>query len=254
MARVLVWDLPTRLFHWAFAGGFIAAAVIALGLGDDSPIFPYHSIIGLTIALLIVLRIFWGLIGSRYARFGSFLFAPSEVLAYTRGVLSRRGPKHTGHNPGSSYAIFAMLAIMTGLAITGIMMARGNESVEELHEILAYSMLAVVGVHIMGVIVHTVQHRENITASMIHGRKNTEGTDAGIRSAHPILAVAMVVLTGAWVTGLVSNYDANSQTTKLPLLGVSLTLGEGEGGESDETDHGPELRPGAREDYDEDDD
>jgi len=251
MARVLVWDLPTRLFHWAFAGGFLAAAVIALGLGEDSPLFPYHSIIGLTIALLIVLRVCWGLIGSRYARFGSFLFSPGEVLNYTKGVLSRRGAKHTGHNPGSSYAIFAMLAIMVGLAITGILMARGNEGVKELHEILAYSMLAVVGAHILGVIVHTVQHGENITASMIHGRKETEETGAGIRSAHPILAVAMVVVTGAWVLGLVSNYDANTQTTKLPLLGVSLTLGEGEEGESD---HGPAFQSGAREDHDEDED
>ena len=79
MRRTLVWDIPTRLFHWLFAGGFIAAAVIALGQGDDSPLFPYHGMIGLALGLLLVLRVVWGFVGSRHARFGSFAFGPRAV-------------------------------------------------------------------------------------------------------------------------------------------------------------------------------
>ena len=79
MRRTLVWDIPTRLFHWLFAGGFIAAAVIALGQSDDSPLFPYHGIIGLALGLMLVLRVLWGIVGTRHARFGSFAFGPRAV-------------------------------------------------------------------------------------------------------------------------------------------------------------------------------
>lgn len=80
MARTLVWDLPTRLFHWIFAFGFAIAAVIALGLGDDSPAFPLHALIGLVLGMAIALRVMWGFVGSRHARFASFAFGPSAVL------------------------------------------------------------------------------------------------------------------------------------------------------------------------------
>ncbi len=105
MLRVLIWDLPTRLFHWLFAFGFGIAAMLALGLGEDSRLFPYHAIIGLTLAAMVVMRILWGVIGSRYARFGSFLFKPSDVARYMGGVLTGRGRRHAGHNPGSAYLV-----------------------------------------------------------------------------------------------------------------------------------------------------
>jgi hypothetical protein len=82
-SRALVWDLPVRLFHWLFAGGFIAAAIIALVLGDDSLLFPFHAIIGLVLVFLVVLRVIWGFIGSRYARmYGS----EPGIDPYTRTV------------------------------------------------------------------------------------------------------------------------------------------------------------------------
>lgn len=244
MSRQLVWDLPTRIFHWSLAGGFIASATIALVLGDDSPVFPYHAILGLTIAMLVVLRLVWGVAGSRYARLSSFLFSPASVVAYTKGVLTRTGYRHVGHNPGSSYAIFAMFAIVLALAITGFMLGTGNESVKEIHEILAYSMLAVVGLHVLGVVVHTVQHRENITMSMIHGHKDLESTQTGIGSSHALAATVMVVVAGGWAGALIRNYEPATQSTTLPLLGTTLTLGESEeeherggSGDSEYEDH-----------------
>lgn len=196
MARVLVWDLPTRLFHWLFAAGFLAAAFIAMALDDDGPLFPYHAIIGLTLAAMVLLRVVWGLVGTRYARFGSFLFGPRSVIEHAIGALTGKGPRHVGHNPGSAYAILAMLAMMLGLAATGYLMARGNESVKELHEVLAYAMLAVVGVHVLGVVIHTIRRRENVAAAMIHGRKTAEA-DAGIRSPQPAAAAVFLLISGA---------------------------------------------------------
>lgn len=227
MARVMIWDLPTRLFHWLFAGGFLAAAFIALVVGEHSAAFPYHSIIGLTLALMVTLRLVWGVAGTRYARFRSFLFMPDKVVAYAAGVFTGKGPRHIGHNPGSAYAIFTMLALMLALAVTGVMMGRGNESVEELHEYFAYAMLAVIAAHVVGVVVHSVRHRENIVASMVHGHKAAEADDA-IRSSRPLVAIAFLAVTGLWAAGLLRNYDATAQTTTLPLLGTALQLGEGE--------------------------
>lgn len=227
MDRQLVWDSPTRLFHWLFAAGLTAAAFIALFLDDDAPLFPYHAIIGLALTLLVGLRIAWGIVGSRYARFSSFAFSPAAVPRYLKGALFGGSRRYVGHNPGSAYATFAMLALMIGLAVTGIRMGLGNESVEEVHEVFAYVMLGIVAAHLLGVVLHTIRHRENVTASMIHGKKAGGPGDA-IRSSHPIIAVAMVAIVAAWSVELVRNFDPATRTAKVPIIGASLQVGEAE--------------------------
>jgi cytochrome b len=227
MNRVLIWDLPTRLFHWLLSGGFIAAAVLSLALGEHSPLFPYHAIIGLTIALMVCLRVIWGIAGTRYARFGTFIFGPAAVIAYMKGTLIGGGKRYIGHNPGSAVAIFALLALVLAMAVTGIMMGLGNKGVKEIHEILAWVTVGFVVAHVLGVALHTLRHRENITASMVHGRKHAEPSDA-ITSAKPIIAVIFLAIAGAWAVGLVRNYNPATQTTTLPLIGTVLQLGENE--------------------------
>src|SRR5690606_11417692 len=155
MSRVLIWDLPTRLFHWIFAGGLVVAAIIALGIGDDSPLFPYHGIIGLVLASMVLLRLLWGFGGSRYARFRSFAFPPAAVARYVWTTVTGSGRRYVGHNPGSAYATFAMLAIMLGIVTTGIMLGLGNEGAEDVHEVLVYSMIAVASIHVLGILWHT---------------------------------------------------------------------------------------------------
>jgi len=237
LPRTLIWDLPTRLFHIVLAVGFGGATIIALALGDDSALFPYHAMLGLTIGVAVVLRIIWGVVGSRYARFGSFMFGPAAVAEYMRGVLTRKGKMYLGHNPGSAYGIFAMLALVLGLAVTGIMLGQGNESVEDLHEILAYVMLAVVGAHVLGVAIHIVSHRENIIASMIHGRKDAEGSNGmsshGITSTHRVAAALFLLVIGWFLGALIANFDRTTSTTTLPILGTQLRLSEAEGEEGE---------------------
>ena len=231
MNRTLVWDLPVRLFHWLFAAGFVAASVISLILGEHSPLFPYHAIIGLVLGAMVALRIVWGIAGPRWARFGSFVFGPGEIARYTIGAMvgGGRGKRYIGHNPGSAVAIFAMLALILGLTVTGIMMARGNEGPKELHELMAYAMCAVVGVHILGVVLHTVRHRENLTLSMIRGTKDVDAAE-GIGSSRPVAGVVFLALVGALAAGLLRNYDAGTQSTTVPLIGAALQIGEDEGG------------------------
>ncbi len=230
MNPVLIRDLPTRLFHWLLSGGFIAAANIALALGEDSPLFPYHAMIGLTIALMVCLRIIWGIAGTRYAKFGTFIFGPAEVIEYTKGTVFGGGKRYIGHNPGSALAIFALLALILAMAVTGIMLGQGNEGVKEVHEVLAWVTVGFVVAHVLGVALHTVRHRENITLSMIHGKKQAEPSDA-IASAKPIIAVVFLAIAGAWAGALIRGYNPATQTTTLPLIGTVLQLGENEGGE-----------------------
>jgi cytochrome b len=244
MNRVLIWDLPTRLFHWLLSGGFIAAAIISLLLGEHSRLFPYHAIIGLIIALMVCLRIIWGVVGTRYARFGTFVFGPAAVIEYLKGTLVGGGKRYIGHNPGSALAIFALLALVLAMAVTGVMLGRGNESVKELHEILSYVTVGVAVVHILGVAIHTIRHRENIVASMIHGKKNAEPSDA-IASATPIFAVVFLAIAGAWAVGLVRNFNPATQATTLPLIGTVLQLGESENA-------GGTKQPGKSKDSDDD--
>ncbi|MCW5755329.1 MAG: cytochrome b/b6 domain-containing protein [Phycisphaeraceae bacterium] len=225
MSRVLIWDLPTRIFHWLLSAGFLAAAGIALVLGDDHQIFPYHAIIGLTLAFMVCLRVVWGIVGTRYARFSTFAYRPGSVIVYMKHTLLGGGKRYMGHNPGSAVAIYLLLAHVLAMAITGVMLGQGIEQVKELHELLAWVMLAVVFVHILGVAVHTIRHRENLTASMIHGKKLGESSDA-IASAKPIVAIFFLLLVGAWVGVLVRNYNPATQVTTLPFIGTALQLGE----------------------------
>ncbi len=237
--RILIWDLPTRIFHWLLALGFSIAALLAFVAGEDSPLFPYHAIIGLILALMVVLRVLWGFIGSRHARFSSFAFGPSAVVEYLGGVLRGRGVHHAGHNPGSAWAIFAMLGLIFGLSITGLLLGQGNKGLKDVHEVLAYAMLAVVVLHVLGVVIHTVRHRENIVASMIHGRKDVDA-QAGIAASYRVVGLIFCILSATWAVGLLRNYDAATQTTRLPLVGVSVQIGEVEDmGQSDhQKEHG----------------
>ena len=231
-SRALVWDLPVRLFHWLFAGGFIAAVIIALVLGDDTPLFPFHAIIGLVLVFLVVLRVIWGFIGSRYARFGAQPYNPRALATYVGSAIIGRGKRYIGANPGSAYAALLMMLIVIGLAITGFMLGKGNESVKDLHEILAYAMLAVVGAHLLGLIMHTLRHRDNIAASMVHGFQSGDAA-LGIGSPRRLAAAALIVLTIAWAGMLLAQYDSATQTTRLPLIAGTLQLGEAEGDEYD---------------------
>jgi len=89
-----------------------------------------------------------------------------------------------------------MLGLVLAMGVAGIMLGLGNESVQELHEILSYVTVGVVVAHILGVALHTIRHRENIIGSMIHGKKDAEVTD-GITSAGPIVAIVFLAIAGA---------------------------------------------------------
>ena len=212
MPRVLIWDLPTRIFHWLLTIGFLISAAISVTADNDSPLFSAHMILGVVLGAMVLLRIVWGFVGTRYARFTSFLFSPLSLLKYVFGAVNGSEPRSIGHNVGSSYAVFAMLGLVLATAGTGMMISAGNEAAEELHEIVSYSLMAVVAVHIVGVVWYSLRHRENITLSMLTGRKESS-TDDAIPSSHPIPGIVFLLFVSFLTIRLFQNYDRTTGTT-----------------------------------------
>lgn len=167
--RIKVWDLPVRIFHWLLAGSFAVAYLVA----ESEHLQNLHTIMGYTATGLILLRIVWGFVGSRFARFKSFWFAPRAAIAYLRSLRSKQPQHFLGHNPAGSYAIYAILIAGLATGVTGYMRLNeiGGESMEDIHEACANVWLGLVILHIAGVIVGSWIHRENLVRAMVTGYK-----------------------------------------------------------------------------------
>jgi cytochrome b len=194
-SKILVWDLPTRLAHWLLAASFVGA----FATGDSERLRDVHIILGYTMLGLVAFRLVWGLVGTRYARFGSFAFGPRSVLSYL-GSLVKGTPQHyLGHNPAGSWAIYALLVLTALAGATGYATYSdvGGRWMEELHEGIANALLAVVIVHVLGVIVSSILHRENLVGGMISGRKSGSPGDS-VRHRHVLLGVALALAVGTF--------------------------------------------------------
>lgn len=193
---VLVWDAPVRLFHWlmvlSFAGAYLTAESERWRL--------LHLTLGYTMVGLVAFRIVWGFVGTRHARFASFVRGPAAIAEYVRGLLRGRPEPHPGHNPVGALAIVALLGLT--LLVTAAGWATytdvGGHWLEELHEGAANVMLAVVGVHVSGVLIGSWLHRENLIGAMFTGRKSGRPEDA-VKSAWRSVAVLMLTsVLGFW--------------------------------------------------------
>ena len=195
-SRILVWDLPTRWFHWLLAASFAGAFVTA----DSERWRDIHITLGYTAGVLAVLRVVWGFAGSRYARFDSFVAGPRRVACYLRSLVGRRPGHAVGHNPAGGWAILALIGLALTVVATGLAANAdvGPRGLDDVHEALANAMLAVVGVHVAGVLVGSLAHRENLIAAMFTGRKAGVPGDA-IRGPRRLAAAALLaVVAGLW--------------------------------------------------------
>jgi cytochrome b len=228
MNKILIWDLPVRMLHWLLAAAVLGAFALANLASDESVAFAWHAVLGLIAILLIGARLVWGAVGTRYARFSSFPFRPAALVKYLGGVFGRRPPEtRAGHNPATSWFAAALFVGVAGLGVTGFLMGRGNEAVEEIHEALAWTVIGLVAVHVAGTLLHLVRTRENLVASMITGRKSGDAREAipSARAGAAAVLLGLVAVPGAL---LVSGFDAASRQLTLPLAGIVLTIGETE--------------------------
>jgi len=202
-SKVRVWDLPTRLFHWALVGCVIGLAITAYSeTGLD-----WHARLGYTALALLLFRVVWGFIGGRWSRFASFLYAPSSVLAYLRG---RSHPDHlVGHNPLGAGSVLAMLAILLAQVGTGLVSDDESSFQGPLNRFVSSSkalaatwyhkqvgqwlLLGLVLLHVAAVLFYVLRKRQGLVRAMIAGDKQVAAPVQPSRDDAASRAVALGV-------------------------------------------------------------
>ncbi|OHC64381.1 MAG: hypothetical protein A3H93_04915 [Rhodocyclales bacterium RIFCSPLOWO2_02_FULL_63_24] len=172
--RLRVWDLPTRLFHWLLVASFITAFVTS----ESEKLRDIHVVAGYTLAGLLVFRLVWGFVGSGYSRFAQFLPTPQKLVDYLKSLMEGRPQHYVGHNPAGAVAIFLLLGCGLVASLSGWATYEdlGGHFMEELHEGAANGMMAIVVIHVAGVVVSSWLHQENLVLAMITGWKKAKGT------------------------------------------------------------------------------
>ena len=205
---VRVWDLPLRLFHWFLV---LAIVVAFLSSEEDSPLNQWHILAGWVAGILIVFRLVWGFVGGEHSRFADFV-RPSRIGEHVAGLLQRSAEPAVGHNPLGGMSVLILLALIATTVWTG---AFGGESAEGIHELVAWTLLGFVGVHVAAVVIMSVLQRENLITAMITGRKRavhyTDALDAK-RPSSAGIALATLVLVGT-VYGVLQ-YDPQAFTLR----------------------------------------
>ena len=187
-----VWDPLVRIFHWSLVLTFIIAFV------TEDDFLTLHVYAGYALLALLAVRIIWGLIGTRYARFSDFIYPVATIKQFIKDTMTFKARHYMGHNPAGGAMIIVMLISLVVTGITGIAVYGAEEQAgpmanwfgqyagfwgdafEETHELFANFTLLLVVVHVAGVIVESLIHKENLVKSMITGIKTaaTENNSA----------------------------------------------------------------------------
>ena len=197
--RILVWDLPTRVFHWSLALSFLGAY-----LSSESERYQaIHLALGYIFLGLIVFRLIWGFIGTTYARFSNFSFSPTTVVQYLQGLAQKKVQHYVGHNPAGAMAIFLLLGLGLAIGVSGVVLEwEWLENLEdffaETHEITANLMVVIVFAHIAGVILSSYLHQENLARSMFTGYKQG-AAEMGISQPYTWLGIGLFALMLAFL-------------------------------------------------------
>jgi len=167
--KVRVWDRFVRVFHW----GLVVAFAIAWLTRHSSETIHYMA--GYAAAALVALRLVWGVAGTHYARFRQFTRSPRTVLGYLGDIATGREARYVGHNPAGGAMIIALILLVGGTAVTGWLSTTdafwGVEWMSKLHERIADGLLILVMIHVAGVILASLRHRENLVLAMVTGLK-----------------------------------------------------------------------------------
>lgn len=216
--RVLVWDLPVRIFHWALA----ALVVFSFVTGRIGGAWmEWHLKSGYAILALLAFRLLWGLAGSDTARFASFMHPPRAAIAYVRARLGGRDPGVLGHNPLGGWVVIAMLAALAFQATTGLFsddeiatqgplaVKVSNAAVSRMSALHSYNewvIVALVALHVLAIAIYRFAWRVSLVPPMIHGRVTVGDGVAAPRMRHSAIAAVLFALSCAAVYYLVVVY------------------------------------------------
>ena len=187
-----IWDLPTRVFHWflvlCFAGAWLTAESERTQL--------LHLTLGYCAGALVLWRLIWGVVGSRYALFGDFVRSPAAALRYLQAYLpgsTLAAPRrYLGHNPAGGWAVLGLLGLMAAAVGSGwwAYQSGAPDAAGEAHEVLSHALLILITLHVLAVIATGFKHRENLVRAMWTGRKRAL-PEQGIRSSHVLTGLLL---------------------------------------------------------------
>jgi cytochrome b len=205
--RVLVWDIPTRAFHWLLVG-LMVFSIVCAKLGGNW--MEWHKLSGYAILGLLMFRVMWGLVGSHYSRFTTFIFGPRAIIDYLRGL----GPKYLGHNPLGSGSVFALLGVVAFQAVSGLFANDdislegplfklvGKEWSDRLtgwHKFNEKIIYALVALHVAAILFYWFKKKENLVGPMLTGYKSVKER---VDEYQPVSVWLALLLAGAAAVGV----------------------------------------------------
>lgn len=211
---VRVWDLPLRLFHW----NLLLLFVIAYATGNREQYYGLHKAAGFALFGLLIFRLIWGFVGNRAAHFSSFIRGPRAALAHVRELLRGRAHPVAGHNALGGWAVAVMLILLLTEVVSGLFSSTfdyegplaplvsdaWSDRMAAIHSINLDLLLAMIALHLLAITVTSILGRENLVASMIHGRKQLgDASGNSVRKDSWVPAAGAAVAAAAATGGLI---------------------------------------------------
>ena len=183
-SQIKVWDPLVRFFHWSLVTAFFIAYL------TEDDLLTVHTWAGYLILTLLIIRLAWGFIGTRYARFSDFVYSPENIIQFLKDTLQLKAKRYLGHNPAGGAMVVLLIFSLLMTTASGILLLGAEEQagpvahwftyegnlwaniLEELHEFLANFTLLLVFIHVIGVLVESLIHQENLVSAMLTGFKS----------------------------------------------------------------------------------
>ncbi|SEF56939.1 cytochrome b/b6 domain-containing protein [Vibrio hangzhouensis] len=209
-----VWDVPTRIFHWALVCLFLFL-IVSGEIGNDW--MRMHMLAGYLLSGLILFRFIWGVVGSYHARFSNFVRSPRQALHYLQKVVKGHANHYAGHNPAGAIMVIAMIVglgiqALTGLVTTDDILWNGplyhlvsadlREFGGTIHRLLEVGLKIIVALHVIAVLIHKFLLKEPLIAAMVHGRKPLPPIEKIVIEVRISLLIFAVVVSAGWVIWL----------------------------------------------------
>jgi cytochrome b len=211
--KLFVWDLPVRLFHWCLVISLLAAWYTSDG---ERNLIDYHLKIGYFILALIIFRIFWGILGTKYARFYQFIPNKLTLLNYLKNVKKEKNYNTVGHNPLGALMVLLMLMLVLSQAVSGLFMNDDvfttgpyygsvsgaiQDFMSSIHHNVFDIILVVSALHIGAVFYYLLVKKANLIVPMITGYKRTESdkNNQGIKSSKLLFALVIVIVVALFL-------------------------------------------------------
>jgi cytochrome b len=219
LTAVRVWDLPTRTFHWLLAL-CVTASIASAWIGGNAMI--WHFRLGYAAFTLLAFRLLWGFLGGKWARFASFLYAPSTTLRYFRGASAHKDYHEVGHTPLGALSVFALLASLAAQVGTGLFsddeISNTGPLVNFVSEAASHSLtrwhrnigqwliIGLIVLHVGAILFYLLRRKRNLVSAMVTGDKLLSApAPSSIDNARSrLFALVLVALCAGLVTWVVN--------------------------------------------------